>query len=333
MMGQTSIILFMFMCICCRIDVVAQDPHFSQYFASPMTLNPSLTGNIDGALRIAANYRQQWRGTGGPFNTATLSYEQRLLNNIVGDNDRFGLGAMIMTDNSMQAGFKNTYVSLSTSFHKGLGEQHRLGAGFQATYGNTVIDYSRLSFLNQFSGDGFNLNLPSGESFVTGLKPTWSYHTGLLYGFENEFVKIYSGWSMYHVNKPNRSILGDSSNIIPARHTIHAGIVLLNGEVLRISAHPLWQQQARATELSLGGALGYDLGSEVTLYAGGWFRFNESINPYISYVKNGVQIGLTYDWQVSNMKAYVQRNGSMELSFIYNMPDRSFERKAMPWNY
>jgi len=79
--------------------------------------------------------------------------------------------------------------------------------------------------------------------------------------------------------------------------------------------------------------LGYDLGSEVTLYAGGWFRFNESIYPYISYVKNGVQIGLTYDWQVSKMKAYVPRNGSMELSFIYNMPDRSFERKAMPWNY
>ena len=42
---------------------LAQDPHFTQYFTSPLTLNPALTGLVQGDLRFAANYRQQWAST------------------------------------------------------------------------------------------------------------------------------------------------------------------------------------------------------------------------------------------------------------------------------
>jgi Type IX secretion system membrane protein PorP/SprF len=37
----------------------AQDPHFSQFFASPLTLNPAFTGKFDGQVRLAANHRDQ----------------------------------------------------------------------------------------------------------------------------------------------------------------------------------------------------------------------------------------------------------------------------------
>ena len=40
--------------------VIAQDPHFSQFFASPLTLNPAFTGKFDGSWRLAANHRDQW---------------------------------------------------------------------------------------------------------------------------------------------------------------------------------------------------------------------------------------------------------------------------------
>ena len=41
-------------------SVQAQDPAFSQFFASPLTLNPALTGKFNGTLRVAGNYRNQW---------------------------------------------------------------------------------------------------------------------------------------------------------------------------------------------------------------------------------------------------------------------------------
>ena len=38
-------------------SALAQDVHFTQYFTSPLTLNPALTGLVPDDLRLAANYR------------------------------------------------------------------------------------------------------------------------------------------------------------------------------------------------------------------------------------------------------------------------------------
>ena len=73
------------MIICCTISCMwmknaqAQDPHFSQYFASPMTLNPSLIGKDVADWRAAINFRTQWWGSGiSPYTTTTISLEKRL---------------------------------------------------------------------------------------------------------------------------------------------------------------------------------------------------------------------------------------------------------------
>jgi type IX secretion system PorP/SprF family membrane protein len=311
----------------------AQDPHFSQYFASPLTLNPALTGNIDGSLRIASNYRQQWWATGSPFNTMTLSFEQRLLENAMGTNDRFGIGGLMMADNSMSGGLRSTYMSLSSSYHKGLGERHRLGIGFQGAYGNRIVDFSKLSFYNQFDTDGFNLSLPSGERALSTLKPTLSAHAGLLYTYEDELRRVYGGFSMYHINRPSQTAISDSMSRLSQRYTAHAGAVFLTEEALRVSIHGIWQQQAKTSEMSVGGAIGYDLDGANTVYAGGWYRFGDAVYPYLSYVRNGLQVGLTWDLTVNNMRQALPRNGSIEISVIYSKPNNSFEKRAMPWNY
>ena len=43
-----------------KMQCFGQDPHFSQFFSSPLTLNPALTGKFDGVFRAAGNYRDQW---------------------------------------------------------------------------------------------------------------------------------------------------------------------------------------------------------------------------------------------------------------------------------
>src|SRR6186997_2334542 len=52
---------------------LAQDPNFSQFFASPLTLNPALTGKFDGTFRLAGNYRNQWPSINNAFVTKTGS--------------------------------------------------------------------------------------------------------------------------------------------------------------------------------------------------------------------------------------------------------------------
>lgn len=87
-------------------------------------------------------------------------------------NGKTYLSGLMLLDNSMSGGLRSTYMSVSGTYHKGLSEQHRHGIGFQSTYGNRIIDFSRLTFNNQFATDGFDTNLPSGESVLFSIKPT-----------------------------------------------------------------------------------------------------------------------------------------------------------------
>ena len=59
--------------------IKAQDPNFSQFFASPLTLNPALTGKFDGAVRVAGNYRNQWPTIENAYVTKTVSVDFGLL--------------------------------------------------------------------------------------------------------------------------------------------------------------------------------------------------------------------------------------------------------------
>jgi len=312
---------------------MAQDPHFSQYFASPLTLNPAMTGNTDGSMRVASLFRQQWWAVGSAYTTATLSAEQRLLRFRLPEADRLGVGGLIIQDNSLSGGLRSTYASLSSAYHKGFNDHHRLGVGFQGTYGSRVVDMGRLSFHEQFETDGFNTNLPTGEAALSALMPTWGVNAGMTYQYEDLLKRLYAGVSVYHLNRPRQTALADSMNRVPQRLTVHGGGVFLSGETLRLTLHAMYQRQARAESFALGGGLGYDVGLEHTFYLGAWYRLGDAVYPYLSYVRNGMQVGLTYDVQVSSMRQAVPRNGSIELSFLYTRPDDRYERRAMPWYY
>lgn len=61
----------------------AQDPHFSQFFASPLTINPANTGNFSGTLRAALNSRIQLPEFNNPYATKTLSLDAPILKSIL----------------------------------------------------------------------------------------------------------------------------------------------------------------------------------------------------------------------------------------------------------
>src|ERR1700733_1506340 len=102
----------------------AQDPGFSQFFASPLTLNPALTGKFNGIVRVAGNYRNQWPTINNAFITSTISVDGAIFKNRLPETDVWGLGVMAMTDKSANGILSSNYLSLSTSYHKSLDEDN-----------------------------------------------------------------------------------------------------------------------------------------------------------------------------------------------------------------
>src|ERR1700712_4308565 len=152
-----KLICVLCICVLTGTAVLAQDPNFSQFFASPLTLNPALTGKFDGEFRVAGNYRNQWPTINNAFTTATVSFDAGILKNKIPDFDQFGVGIMAFTDKSGNGVLQNNYVALSTAYHKALDENgwNQIGLGFQGTFVNKHLDITRLNFEDQLTSNGF----------------------------------------------------------------------------------------------------------------------------------------------------------------------------------
>ena len=60
-------------------QVSAQDLHFSQFYASPLTLNPALTGALNGRYRMAMIYRDQWNKVlDSPYSSTSAAIDLRM---------------------------------------------------------------------------------------------------------------------------------------------------------------------------------------------------------------------------------------------------------------
>src|ERR1017187_7892961 len=129
-------------------NVSAQDPHFSQFFSSPLTLNPAFTGKFDGVLRIAGNYRNQWPSINNAYTTGTISVDFPILRNKLPEMDTWGIGILGLTDQAAAGILTTNYLGLSTAYHKALDENgyQQISAGFMATFGQKKLDVSKLVF-------------------------------------------------------------------------------------------------------------------------------------------------------------------------------------------
>jgi type IX secretion system PorP/SprF family membrane protein len=163
-------------------DVQAQDPHYSQFFTAPQLLNPANIGAGQGDWRILSNYRQQWANAGTPFTTISTSADAKVVGR--GDEENvLGLGVTATADQSMNGAFKSIYAGMGLAYHIHLNENHQLGLGMQASYGQRKLDYSQLTFGEQFSSGGFDITLPSGETTLSNMRPYISLAAGMLYRF------------------------------------------------------------------------------------------------------------------------------------------------------
>ncbi len=333
-MKKATAILSIFLSASCFVN--AQDPHFSQFFSSPLTLNPAFTGKFDGTVRISGNYRNQWPAFSNVYTTSTLSVDFDILKDKLPDYDRWGIGIIALTDKAGGGVLTSNYIGLSTSYQKALDEDgfKQIGIGFQGSYGQKRLDNSKLYFEDQLTPYGFTgvtQEVFNSENLNVNYLDV---NAGLLFSAStDETNNFYIGASMYHINRPHQSFLGASWNIAP-RTTISAGGYFPISDILTLHTSAIFQYQANATETVIGGALAapIDPNSEnpSNVYAGLWYRLDDALIPYIGMEFSGMRLGFSYDVNVSSLKAASQSRGGMEISLIYVKKPAGFKGIPCP---
>jgi type IX secretion system PorP/SprF family membrane protein len=324
--------IFTILILTISINCLGQDPHFSQFFMAPNFLNPALTAASKSDWRIMGNLRQQWGNAGTPYNTQVIAGEMKLLgrdtyNPSENNPNTLAIGGAFMLDQSMYGAFKSTYAIGTLAYKAFLTNEQSISIGMHGMYGNRVIDYSRLTFGEQFTSGGFDASFPSGEQALSTMKPFFSLGAGLLYSYSTDELNIEVGAAAYHLNSPKQSFLNDPSQIVPKRYVAHANIEYPVSDLLSLNFNSCYQIQALPSYFSIGGALGFDLTGEKNsvLFAGGWFREGDSFYPYLGWNIGMVQIGFTYDVTHSKQNLGPSIPRSFEMSFAVRQksdPDR-----------
>jgi type IX secretion system PorP/SprF family membrane protein len=300
----------------------AQDPHFSQFFASPLTLNPALTGKFDGDLRITGNYRNQWPTINRAFTTTTVSADLPILKNSISATDTWGVGVMGYSDQSANSALKFNFLSFSTAFHKGLDEDgySQIGAGFQATYSNMLLNVSDLKFEDQLTPFGFTGTTTEVFNNSNLKNNYFDLNAGVLYnGSTSDKNYFYAGISMYHITRPKQQFTGTFFLLNP-RTTFHGGGYFPVGNTGTIHLSALYSMQAGASETVFGGAYEVPFGEgdkPTSIYFGTWLRMNDALIPYVGLEFNDFRLGATYDVNTSSLKAASNSRGGIEMSLIY----------------
>lgn len=303
----------------------AQDPHFSQFYSSPLTLNPALTGRFDGNFRMSSNYKNQWPTINNAFTTSTASIDFPILTNSIPEFDTWGVGIIGLNDQSGNKILRNNYVGLSTAYSKSLDENgyQQLTVGFQGVMAYKRLDLRLADFedeLTPFGFTGITSEIFSNQNVAVNY---FDMNAGLMYSATtNGYNSFYAGVSMYHINRPRESFLGGNYFLQP-RLTIHGGgyTPLDQNRFTTLHASFIHQRQAGSSETVAGLALSRNINQDedrpTSVYAGMWYRFNDAMIPYLGVEVQNVRVGVTYDLNNSNLRTASVGRGGTEISVIY----------------
>jgi len=300
---------------------MAQDIHFSQFPISALNLNPANAGNFNGDLRMNAMLRRQWSSITVPYKTISLAGDIRL--SVLNEQLKgLGAGLVINHDDAGDGQMRTLDVRLYPSYRKPITSDsiQFLRAGIMLGFSQRSVDFSRLSFDNQFNGDVFDPLAANGEG-AAGDKVTW-FDLGFGFGWEmqQENSNWDIGFSATHINRPNQSFYSEKVRR-PVLWQFHATPIFKLSSKLNLLPSAVFMKQQDYRALNFGAELKIDLMQEPAKnYSFGLglnLRVKDALIPFVAVYWNKFRFGFSYDVTTSNLNTVNNGRGGPEFSLVY----------------
>ncbi|CAI8315926.1 MAG: Uncharacterised protein [Owenweeksia sp. TMED14] len=301
-------------------SVKGQDPHFTQFYANPLYLNPAFAG-VKQCPKVNVNYRNQYPSL-GVYQTYSTSFDQYV------DALHGGIGVLIVQDEAANGALSLSEASLIYSYHLSVTRDFSILFGAQGTFRQRALDWGKLTFPDQI------------DPFYGFVKPTnevapgnnTNQHFDLSVGIVGFTENFYAGLTASHLTQPNEAFL--SNNKLPLKVSAQAGATIPLGRKRLYNSldnllipNLVFQSQGGASQLTAGvsfnrglitGGLGYRQA------IGGALGSNpDALVFVIGLAPNNVPwtFGYSYDYTVSPLKNTL--GGAHEVSMSYLFPCRT----------
>jgi type IX secretion system PorP/SprF family membrane protein len=310
-----------------KVPLKAQDMHFSQFFNSPATINPAATGSMNEDLRFTSFYKDQWGGIGAPYKTMLSSFDAKIFRSKKRES-AFGLGMQVYSDKAGESKMGVSLASLAVSYQLKINRYHTLAAGLHGGIGQRSIQLNNLRWGHQFTGDHYDSSIP-GEYIPMPNLLMVDFAGGLYWNHvRDEDFNAYGGLAVFHMNRPPQSHYQQYEELLHTRYVFHGGAEFgLDMTNTAILPNFLFMKQGPFHEITAGALVKYTLGvnsrytglkTSSAFYLGSFYRLRDAIVIATKYdIKNNWIIGLSYDVNVSKLRAASAGRGGMEISLVW----------------
>jgi type IX secretion system PorP/SprF family membrane protein len=327
----------------CIIGAKAQDPVFSQFYNSPVYLNPAMIGDEED-VTLNLSYRSQWKSVHSEYMTTQASFIYPIYNTIhkYPFSHNGGIGISVYNDVSgVNKSFKNLGANLSFAYNLQLTSSHvnRLSFGLQMGAINKRTDTESFQWGSQYDpNNGYNSDASGADELEFKSKTFLDITPGVFYRFYNrkhtaKIQSVYSGFSVGHINNPEQSIIDGYMERLPLLYKYHGGIVFGLSRQASASVNVLTLLQDTKNQTNFGAFFSYQITesldnsalSNLVVRVGGWHRIKDSFILSTEFLTNSIEFGFSYDWNLTSLNRFSSGVGAYEFSMKYN-----FSRHAPP---
>jgi len=327
-MNKKSTLLFGICFILLSSNLLAQDPHFSQFYANRIYLNPAYAG-FDPGKTVLINFRNQWPGI--PDGDAGASPTSYRTINATGDfrlpcfeglqHFSLGLAGSLFHDDAGRAPLVSQGAGLAMSAARRLkftGYRKRLDyldirIGAQLSMMQRRINHDYFIYSSQLDPVWGLISDPSILNLRSKLYP--NLNTGVMLNMGNKKFTLSSGISISNVLEPNQALRdAPVTDLLVRRYTGHLGATIERYN------NVYFTPQLRADFQS-----GFDLG----LFSGGLYVQTDKMYGGVFYQwnKNTMLQGTSTNLATSNVNHFIFNLGIDIQSVIHFIGGESQENR------
>lgn len=280
------------------------------------------------------NYRSQWKEVSKPYTTESIGGDK----NFYLGNEKISGGFLIINDKS-GGNLQVNKFQLSLAYHKTIGKNtFHLGIQPGMTLKNMT---NNETFPDQFDwGSGqFNGSLPNNETNLNYRLHYFDLNWGA--GYDRKLtskVELFTSFAMFHINSPKETFLSTSNTLKP-RNVLSLGVTWYFAPKITAQPSLCMMGTDNASEFLFGSRFFYSLDKDYSItkavFIGvygrkGFANLTDAFFGVIGANYKHYYGGVSYDFNISQLKTASNYRGALELSFIYTGMSTRLTKTQIP---
>ena len=312
---------------------------FSQYYFSPMNVNPALLGTQPHPT-VGVQHRTQWRNLDHPHRASMLSVVKPII--LPQATQQIGGLGLSLVNESVGANrfYRSLGVNLGAAYNLALNRQRTqlLSFGLQGGYLQRRLNPGQLRWGSQYDpAVGYNPDLTPSVGTPNEQVGFATFSAGVMYYYNPSRELLlrrlsgFAGFSVANLNRPHSSFY-QADPVREARVLRgHAGLeVPLSRSVKVLPQLLVAYHNAQQYHVNVGTYVHYALSprpneESLQLLTGAWYRWNDSWVASAGMSYRHYRLAVSYDFNTQPVAIHAFRGGAFEVSLAY----RWFKKRTL----